>query len=247
MSTRATKRTSLQGDCEELRQQLHVFRKTDPDRTDVLHLMILMVHCVTDENRIFARCLLDTLARGGAPACPGSVGGELGDGDTLDLGHGHPRSLSPAMRLRYFNEERQCVVTTSLTPTQIAAVIAHCRLNAITFRNAYLALTQVAMARVLYRRYLRGKNSEEKWTYPKGQPQINGGPLSLHRYLDKAWFENGGGEFILCINLYIYQHPFMTLGSATGQYKYVLLDGAPPFSELLTFDQFLHRSRLVKK
>ena len=136
----------------------------------------------------------------------------------------------------------------SLTDTQTATVIANCRLHGVTFGNAYLALAQVAMTRVLYRRYLRGEISEEEWAYRKRQPHISGGPLNLRRYLDKTWFENGGGgEFVLCASLFIYRLPFMTLGAAAEQHQGILSDGAPPFSDLLTFDRFLHRARLVKK
>ena len=54
---------------DELLVQLHVFRETDPQRSDVLHLMALIAHCVADgmANRTFMRCLFDTLARGGEP------------------------------------------------------------------------------------------------------------------------------------------------------------------------------------
>lgn len=54
---------------EELLVQLYVLRETDPERTEVLHLMVLTAHCVTDgtANRALVRCLLDTLARGGGP------------------------------------------------------------------------------------------------------------------------------------------------------------------------------------
>lgn len=51
---------------EELLVQLYVFRETNSERPHVLHLMILIAHCVTDgtANRTLARCFLDTLARG---------------------------------------------------------------------------------------------------------------------------------------------------------------------------------------
>ena len=135
-------------------------------------------------------------------------------------------------------------------------MIANCRLHGITFGNAYLALAQVAMTRVLYRRYLRGEISEEEWAYRKRQPHISGGPLNLRPYLDKSWFERGGGgEFMVSISLFFYQLPFMTLGAAAERDQHhehsslerVLSDGAPPFSDLLTFDRFLHRAMLVKK
>ncbi|KAF8556519.1 hypothetical protein OG21DRAFT_1506449 [Imleria badia] len=143
---------------------------------------------------------------------------------------------------------RPGLVSTSLTQTQTATVIANCRLHGLTFGNAFLALAQVAMTRVLYRRYLRGEISEEEWAYRKRQPHVNGGPCNLRRYLDKAWFENGGGgEFMLSISLFIYRLPFMTLGATAERRQHVWSDGAPPFSDLLTFDRFLHRARLVKK
>lgn len=129
-------------------------------------------------------------------------------------------------------------------------MIANCRLHGITFGNAYLALAQVAMTRVLYRRYLRGEISEEEWVYRKRQPHISGGPINFRPYLDKGWLEKGGGgEFMLSIGLFFYQLPFMTLGEAAKQLHQgrILSDGAPPFSDLLTFDRFLHRTGLVKK
>lgn len=111
------------------------------------------------------------------------------------------------------------------------------------------------MTRVLYRRYLRGEISEDEWAYRKKQPHISGGPLNLRPYLDKEWFERGGGgEFMLSISLFHYALPFMTLGETAERYQdrkhgleRVLSDGAPPFPELLTFDRFLHRAGLVKK
>ena len=127
-------------------------------------------------------------------------------------------------------------------------MIANCRLHGITFGNAFLALAQVAMTRLLYRRYLRGEISEEEWEYRRRQPQIGGGPLNIRSHLNKAWFEGGGGgEPILSIGLFFYQLPFMTLGETMGQHRRILPDGAPPFSDLLTFDRFLHRVGLVKQ
>lgn len=127
-------------------------------------------------------------------------------------------------------------------------MIANCRLHGITFGNTYFTLAQVAMTRVLYRRYLRGEISEEEWAYRKRQPHISGGPLNLRPYLDNTWFEKGGGgEFMLSISLFYTQLPFMTLGETAEGHQRVLLDGAPPFSDLLTFDRFLHRAELAKK
>lgn len=126
-------------------------------------------------------------------------------------------------------------------------MIDNCRLHGLTFGNAYFALGQVAMTRVLYRRYLRGDISEEEWDYRKKQPHLIGGPLNLRSYLNKTWFrQGGGGEFMLSVSTFFYQLPFMTLGETTKRHQ-VLSNGAPPFSDLLTFDRFLHRAGLVKK
>lgn len=87
---------------EELLVQLYVFRETNPERTDVLHLMTLVTHCVTDKlaNNTLVRCLLDTLARGG-----GSEPVQIPLEDRLamavppmELESMHLRSLSPARR-----------------------------------------------------------------------------------------------------------------------------------------------------
>ena len=129
-------------------------------------------------------------------------------------------------------------------------MLANCRLYELTFGTAYLALAQVAMTRVLYRRYLRGEISEEEWAYRKRQPYRTVGSLNLRPYLDKPWYERGGGgEFMLSIRMFAYQLPFMTLGG-TEPHQYhaqELSNGAPPFSDLLTFDRFLHRAGLIKK
>ncbi|KAI9566949.1 hypothetical protein HD554DRAFT_2220850 [Boletus coccyginus] len=267
----------------ELLMQLFVFR--EHDRTDVLHLMTLVAHCVTDRsaNNTFVRCLLDTLARGGAfePAQLPLEDRLATATPSMERVPMHLRSLSPARRrwrravgIIIFQSKiakrqgghtlpcrltrstphvpaRTGVVSTSLTHTQTAAVMANCRSHDITFGNAFLALAQVAMTRVLYRRYLRGEISEDEWEYRKRQPHISGGPLNFRPYLDKTWLaKGGGGEFMLSLALFFYSLPFMTLGKTAAQERSqlrVLSDGAPPFSDLLTFDRFLHRTGLVKK
>lgn len=89
---------------EELLVQLYVFRETNSDRTDVLHLIPLMAHCVTDgvANNTFVRCMLDTLARGGdSDSEPAQI--PLEDRlamavPMMELEPMHLRSLSPAKR-----------------------------------------------------------------------------------------------------------------------------------------------------
>ena len=50
----------------ELLAQLYVFCEIDPGRTDTLHLMILVAHCVANglATIMFVQGFLDTLARG---------------------------------------------------------------------------------------------------------------------------------------------------------------------------------------
>jgi hypothetical protein len=145
---------------------------------------------------------------------------------------------------------RSRIALAFLSQEQTSAVMTNCRLNNTTFGNAFLPLAQVAMTRVLYRRYLRGEIGEEEWEYRKKQPHISGGLLNLRPYLDQRWLAKGGhGEFLLAISFLFYQLPFMTLGMTTGQRRdeLVLCNGAPPFAHLLTFNRFLHRANLVKQ
>ncbi|KAG9314804.1 hypothetical protein JVU11DRAFT_3893 [Chiua virens] len=142
-------------------------------------------------------------------------------------------------------------ISTLLTDTQTATVLANCRVHGLTFGIAHLPLAQVATTRVLYRRYLRGEISEQEWTYRKRQPYLTAGPINLRPRLDKTWFDRGGGgEFVLSMGPFFHHLPFMTLGTtapSSRDQNPVLQHGAPPCSDLLTFDRFLHRARLLKK
>ena len=87
---------------DELLVQLYVLRETDLKRSDVLHLMILMAHTVTDgvANTTFVRCLLDTLARGeSAEPAQTPLEERLAMAvPSVDLEPLHLRSLNPAIR-----------------------------------------------------------------------------------------------------------------------------------------------------
>jgi hypothetical protein len=75
------------------------------------------------------------------------------------------------------------------------------------------------------------------------------GPLNLRPYLDKDWVAKGGaGDVFLAISFFFHQLPFMTLGATRGQDPTTLrlVNEAPPFADLLTFDRFLHRANLIK-
>ena len=88
---------------EELLARLYVFRETSPQRTNVLHFMTFAAHCVTDRipMNTFARCLIDTLARGGgSQPVQISLEGRLAMVTHLmDREPVYLRSLSPSKRL----------------------------------------------------------------------------------------------------------------------------------------------------
>ncbi|KAF8838028.1 hypothetical protein BDN67DRAFT_955732 [Paxillus ammoniavirescens] len=258
--------------------RMYVFRQRD--RPDVIHLFSLIAHCVTDgvANITFTRCFLDTLSSHPEPPIssleqrlsmviasadleprqpfsPAKQRWRRAIGYVLyqlmiakrQGGHTLPCRLTHATP-RIAASSR--IALASLSQNQTSAIMINCRLNNITFGNAFLPLAQVAMTRVLYRRYLRGEISGEEWEYRKKQPHISGGPLNLRPYLDQEWLAKGGhGEFLLAISFLFYQLPFMTLGMTTRQHReeLVLCNGAPPFAHLLTFHRFLHRANMVKQ
>ncbi|KAF9231618.1 hypothetical protein BU15DRAFT_82167 [Melanogaster broomeanus] len=239
--------------------RIFIFRETD--RADVIHMFTVIAHCITDGTvyNSFLRCFLDALSSRSEPPISGleqrlamviasadlepkhsfslarrrwrrAIGfvifgiraAKRQGGHTLPCRLTHSTSRVPA---------RARVLVTSISRDQTAAILMNCRLNNITFGNAFLPLAQVAMTRVLYRRYLRGEIDEEEWEYRKKQPHINRGPLNLRPYLDQQWFsKGGGGEFFLAISYFFYQLPFMTLGVTTQQHRddLALSNGAPP-------------------
>ncbi|KAF9230580.1 hypothetical protein BU15DRAFT_91084 [Melanogaster broomeanus] len=244
---------------DNLLARIYIFRETD--RTDVIHMVT--------EPTVFLRCFLDTLSsRSELPisdleqrlamvVAPADLRPEP--------------SLSPArQRWRHAigraihqvkTAKRQggytlpCRLTRStsrvpalarvrslgLSRDQTTAIMTNCRLNNITFGNAFLPLAQVAMTRVLYRRYLRGEIDEEEWQHRKKQPYISEGPFNLRSYLDKQWFHKGGaGEFIISSSNFFYHLPFHDTRNHPFQRR-------SPFANLLTFSRFLHRVGMVKQ
>jgi hypothetical protein len=130
-----------------------------------------------------------------------------------------------------------------------STILANCHRHGITMNSAYYALSQVAMSRVLCRQYLKGQISEEEWEYRKRQPMYVLGPLNLRPYQDKDWFETGGsGDVGLGAGVVRYMLPFMPLGkiSRGDPSRLELVDGAPDFPALMSFDRFLLRCANVK-
>ncbi|KAH7911183.1 hypothetical protein BJ138DRAFT_955377 [Hygrophoropsis aurantiaca] len=167
-------------------------------------------------------------------------------GTRMQGGYTLPRKFTAST---YRTPARSALIFTTLTPEQTDTVVANCRQNNITLGNAILTLIQVAMTRVLYRRYLRGEISPEEWEHRKKQPMHTGGPLNLRPFLDTQWYNRGGGgDVFLAISFFMYTMPSMTLGSTERDPQTLLnlVDGAPPFSALLSFKRFILRSLMVQ-
>ncbi|KAH7922095.1 hypothetical protein BV22DRAFT_1131716 [Leucogyrophana mollusca] len=263
---------------DDLLARVYVLRRTD--RKDIFHVMFMLAHCITDgsSNSTIQRTFLDTLSsRSEEPIPPledrltmvisseervpttqlraplrrwrKAIGfaiytvrmARIQGGQTL------PRKFTAST---FRSPGRSRVLVSTLTPEQTITVLANCRLNGVTLGNATLALSQVAMSRVLYRRFLRGDISASEWEHRKKQPMHSGGPLNLRPFLDQQWYNRGGGgDVFLAISFYFYTLPFMSVGMTDHQdpRSLDLVDGAPSFGALLSFKRFLLRSRLVAR
>ena len=131
-------------------------------------------------------------------------------------------------------------------------ILANCRQYGITLTCAYYALSQVALSRVLCRRYLRGEISEVEWAYRKREPMFFSGPINLRPYEDRTWFEEGGeGEVGINVSFWQCVLPFMPLGVMSAKGKEVgdveMMAGAPSFGALMPFGRFLHRCEVARR
>jgi hypothetical protein len=124
-----------------------------------------------------------------------------------------------------------------------AQIFATCRENKITFGHALTVLGQVALSRVLHRRYLRGEISNEEWEHRKRQPMHQGGPVNIRPFMDKEWYQNGGGgDIVLTVGFSTATLPFMPFSDSREN-----LDlGAPKLEALLSKKRFFYRCRIVK-
>ncbi|EIN07288.1 hypothetical protein PUNSTDRAFT_135974 [Punctularia strigosozonata HHB-11173 SS5] len=168
--------------------------------------------------------------------------------DKMKGGHSLPNRLSPSS---WLTPAQSRLIGTSFDPATSKSIIHGCRQKGITFGHAFPVLGQVAAARVLHRRYLRGEITDEEMQYRLRQPMHTGGPLNLRPYLDPAWFEHGGAtEVCLCISFFWTTLPFLPRPPGTRSRKdasVVLHDGAPTVFELLPSDRFLLRARSIKR
>ncbi|KAL4071409.1 hypothetical protein V8B97DRAFT_465440 [Scleroderma yunnanense] len=163
---------------------------------------------------------------------------------SLQGGHTLPAKLTTTT---FVTPALSGILAAYLSPEISKVIMTNCRRHGITFNNAYFVLSQVAMTRVLCRRYLRGEIGEKEWEYRKRQPMHILGPLDLRSYLDQKWYQSGGaGEVGLNVGYFHCILPFMPLGSSRELRHLGSVDGAPPFPSLLSFKRFVYRAKLLK-
>lgn len=261
----------------QLLARIYVLRRTD--RNDHFHIVIIIAHCVTDmpSTSTVLRTFLDTLSSrmeppyisldervhmyqplesrlsyGNLPLVKRRWRRALGYAiftvwmTKFKGGHTLPGNFSHST----FNTPAKARSHISIFSSKVSSVIlSNCRRHSITMNSACFALSQVALARVLCRRYIRGQISEEEWDYRKRQPMHFTGGLNLRPYQDLDWFQTGGsGDVGINISFFWYTLPFMPLGemSKGDASKLELVDGAPDFQALMSFDRFLLRCAYVK-
>ncbi|PPR03611.1 hypothetical protein CVT24_007727 [Panaeolus cyanescens] len=157
-------------------------------------------------------------------------------------GHTIPRTITTATSFTPA-DSRNIVVSFSVYDTSM--VTQTCRSNQITFGNAFPVIGQIAITRVLLRKYLEGKIDRDEWEFRQREFMISGGPINLRPFLDRKWLKQGGVDNVsLAISFYIYRLPFMPLGRARNLTPGMVL---PPFADLLSIPRFFHRCEVIKK
>ncbi|KAF9562551.1 hypothetical protein CPC08DRAFT_687538 [Agrocybe pediades] len=157
------------------------------------------------------------------------------------LGHTLPRNIS---QLTPHTPARSRTLTYSFDPHTSDLIISTCRKHQLTFGNAYPIIGQIALTRVLLRRYLRNEIGKEEWQWRKREPMVSAGPLNLRPMLDPEWQKAGGlNNVCVSIGFFAFSLPFMPLGKATNIKPGMQM---PPFEDLLSAKRFMHRAKDVK-
>lgn len=157
-------------------------------------------------------------------------------------GHTLPRKVT---KLTMITPARSHEISRLLSRERSMIIMRNCRTNGLTFGNVLPVLGQVAMTRVLCRRYIRGDINREEWDFRRKEPMITGGPINLRPFLDQRWLKQGGGENLsLVMGEFSCILPFMPLGSA---FDLAPGDPLPSFDQLLSRGRFLLRCNLIKK
>ncbi|KAG5635532.1 hypothetical protein H0H81_010944 [Sphagnurus paluster] len=160
----------------------------------------------------------------------------------INGGHTLPRKFT---HLSAYTPARSGLVAASFSPEKSIHIIQNCRDNGITFGNAYPVLAQIALTRLLCRRFVRGDIGREEWEYRKREPMVTGGPLNLRPFLDREWYEKGGSTNVsLAIGFFFQRLPYMPLGAAVNLAPG---DKIPSLQDLLPFPRFLLRCQSIRK
>ncbi len=162
-------------------------------------------------------------------------------------GHTLPRTITEET---YRTPATTARVFVRIDPASTRTILASCKKHKVTFGAAIPVIAQMALTRLLHRRYLRGDIPLEEWEHRRRQPMNLGGPVNLRPYLDEAWQRAGGvGEMLLMIDYYDVALPFMPAPFGARRDAGVPRedDGAPPYAALLSRARFLHRAQLSKR
>ena len=120
----------------------------------------------------------------------------------------------------------------------------------MTFGTVIPVISQLAITRMLHRRYLRGDLSADEWERRRRQPMHFGGPINLRPYMDPEWQSKGGAtEVALAIDYYECTLPFMPTPFGSRRDEGVRRDhlGAPPFAALMSPARFFYRGWLCRQ
>ncbi|KAG7447896.1 uncharacterized protein BT62DRAFT_946652 [Guyanagaster necrorhizus] len=157
-------------------------------------------------------------------------------GKIISGGHTLPGNVTVHMNENPADSRR---TTLSFTVEETLRIMKICRDHGLTFGNVYVVLGQIAMGRLLCRRYAQGLITEEEWEFRKREPTYTAGPVNVRPYLDREWYTHGGAENpMLSIGFYLYPLSFVPLYPEGGH---------STFGALLSCRRFWYRCRNMKK
>ncbi|KAI0721094.1 hypothetical protein C8T65DRAFT_735581 [Cerioporus squamosus] len=151
-------------------------------------------------------------------------------------GHTVPRKATDATYRTPATTDR---VGSRFSVSESATILATCKRHKLTFGAVIPVISQLAITRMLHRRYFRGEIPEDEWEYRRRQPMHFGGPINLRPYMDEEWQAQGRSNGV--------HTPFMPTPFEMRRDEGVpRVDGAPPLSALLSHARFFHRARLFR-
>ncbi|KAF9535272.1 hypothetical protein CPB83DRAFT_878518 [Crepidotus variabilis] len=218
-----------------------VFILVEKGSSNRYYFIFLVAHAITDgiANRTILRTFMENIVSDvSAELISFNLPSQLALAVSSD-------DLEPGRRVGISKQRWRKAVGLIIGSRRIMENLKNCRANGVTFGSAYYIVGQVAMARVLVRRYLRGQMGEEEWQFRQREPMISTGPLNLRPYLDKSWVEAGGFQHVcVCLAFYFVFIAFLPLGQARN-----LRPGMdePPIGALLSKDRFFLRAKSARR